>query len=90
MAAKEFNKPMYVTAESYKFVRAYPLNQRDIPSGAQRFVDLNPANAEVPCPGHFVNPLNDYTPPKFIRLLITDLGVLTPSVVSDELIKLYN
>jgi len=31
----------------------------------------------------------DYTPPQYITLLFTDLGVLTPSAVSDELIKLY-
>ena len=31
----------------------------------------------------------DYTPPSYISLLFTDLGVLTPSAVSDELIKLY-
>ena len=31
----------------------------------------------------------DYTPPELITLLFTDLGTLTPSAVSDELIKLY-
>ncbi|XP_065196803.1 translation initiation factor eIF2B subunit alpha-like [Sycon ciliatum] len=31
----------------------------------------------------------DYTPAEYITLLFTDLGVLTPSAVSDELIKLY-
>lgn len=31
----------------------------------------------------------DYTPPIYITLLFTDLGILTPSAVSDELIKLY-
>lgn len=31
----------------------------------------------------------DYTPPQFLTLLITNLGVLTPAAVSDELIKLY-
>ena len=35
------------------------------------------------------NPSCDYTPPAYITLLFTDLGVLTPSAVSDELIKLY-
>lgn len=35
------------------------------------------------------HPTVDYTPPSFITLLFTDLGVLTPSAVSDELIKLY-
>ncbi len=32
----------------------------------------------------------DFTPGKFITLLFTDLGVLTPSAVSDELIRLYS
>lgn len=36
-----------------------------------------------------VNPAVDFTPAKFITLLFTDLGVLTPSAVSDELIRLY-
>ena len=35
------------------------------------------------------NSLCDYTPAKYITLLLTDLGVLTPSAVSDELIRLY-
>ena len=34
-------------------------------------------------------PAVDYTPPEYITLLFTDLGVLTPSAVSDELIRLY-
>ena len=33
-------------------------------------------------------PSRDYTPPCYITLLFSDLGVLTPSAVSDELIKL--
>ena len=36
-----------------------------------------------------VTPTRDFTPPQFLTLLFTDLGVLTPSAVSDELIKLY-
>lgn len=36
-----------------------------------------------------VHPLVDYTPPSYLTLLFTDLGILTPSAVSDELIKLY-
>ena len=35
------------------------------------------------------NPPCDLTPASFITLLFTDLGVLTPSAVSDELIRLY-
>lgn len=32
----------------------------------------------------------DYTPPTYISLLFTDLGVMTPSGVSDELIRVYH
>jgi translation initiation factor eIF-2B subunit alpha len=35
------------------------------------------------------HPTIDYTPPSYITLLFTDVGVLTPSAVSDELIKMY-
>ena len=35
-----------------------------------------------------VNPSRDYTPPQATTLLFTDLGVLTPSAVSD-VIQLY-
>lgn len=35
------------------------------------------------------NPAVDFTQSKYISLLFTDLGVLTPSAVSDELIRLY-
>ena len=31
----------------------------------------------------------DYLPPEYITFLMTDLGVLAPPSVSDELIKLY-
>ncbi|KAL5110954.1 Translation initiation factor eIF-2B subunit alpha [Taenia crassiceps] len=34
-------------------------------------------------------PLIDYTNPIYITSLVTDLGIFTPSAVSDELIKLY-
>uniref|UniRef100_A0A7S3JRX8 Translation initiation factor eIF2B subunit alpha n=1 Tax=Aureoumbra lagunensis TaxID=44058 RepID=A0A7S3JRX8_9STRA len=35
------------------------------------------------------HPPVDYTPPEYIDLLFTDIGVLTPAAVSDELIRLY-
>ena len=37
----------------------------------------------------FDHTLIDYTPAEYITLLFTDLGVLTPAAVSDELIRLY-
>lgn len=87
--AKAANIPFYVVAESYKFVRCYPLNQADLPttvSAAVLFKTPALPEGEELEPNH---PSIDYTPPEYITLLFTDLGVLTPSGVSDELIKLY-
>lgn len=79
IVANAHKKPFYVAAESFKFMRSYPLNQRDlrnisIDSLAQSASDIT---------------THDYTPPSYITLLFTELGVLTPAAVSDELIKLY-
>ncbi|XP_046839997.1 translation initiation factor eIF-2B subunit alpha-like [Xenia sp. Carnegie-2017] len=81
IVAKSANKPFHVVAESYKFVRLYPLNQQDVPNKWKYSYTSNPKHED--------HPLVDYTPPSYINLLFTDLGVLTPSAVSDELIKLY-
>lgn len=106
--ARAHNKPFYVAAESYKFARLYPLNQRDLPvkKTTLDFVDTASWNATggqvgkkdaaagngkvaVPASVKIESPTCDYTPASFITLLFTDLGVLTPSAVSDELIRLY-
>ncbi len=83
--AKAFGKPFYVAAESYKFARLFPLTQRDLPveTKAVDFVQTLPEPVVVE------HPSRDYTPPHLITMLFTDLGVLTPSAVSDELIQLY-
>ncbi|KAH7720123.1 initiation factor 2 subunit family protein [Aphelenchoides avenae] len=85
LAAKAMNKPVYVLAESIKFVREYPLNQGDIPD---RF-KYRSSMLRAKQPLEQVHPLTDYTPPQFINLLVTDLGIFTPAAVGDELIKLY-
>ncbi|ORX89712.1 IF-2B-domain-containing protein [Basidiobolus meristosporus CBS 931.73] len=82
--AKAANKPFYVVAESFKFVRLYPLSQYDLPTDT--FSALEPTES---CNESIETPYVDYTPPEYITLLFTDLGVLTPSGVSDELIKLH-
>ncbi|XP_061553933.1 translation initiation factor eIF-2B subunit alpha isoform X2 [Phyllopteryx taeniolatus] len=83
--AKAHNKPFYVVAESFKFVRLYPLNQQDVPDKFKYKADTLKTHSNL----SEEHPLVDYTPPSLITLLFTDLGVLTPSAVSDELIKLY-
>lgn len=88
ICAKEMNKPVFVMAESIKFVKEYPLNQSDIPSefkystsALRRHEEDKDLSQE--------HPRVDYTPPQYIHLLFTDLGILTPAAVGDELIKLY-
>ncbi|XP_026330285.1 translation initiation factor eIF-2B subunit alpha [Hyposmocoma kahamanoa] len=85
MAALELKKPVYVLAESFKFSRVYPLNQQDIPVEFKYLSSVISSGKDL----SKEHPLVDYTPPSYITLLFTDIGILTPSAVSDELINLY-
>ena len=100
LVAKTHSKPVYVAAESHKFARLFPLSQADLgakpvalrPIPAEQLSGEAAAAAKSGLPGVDMatgNPASDLTPPALITLLFTDLGVLTPSAVSDELIKLY-
>ncbi|CAG9864122.1 unnamed protein product [Phyllotreta striolata] len=84
VCAKEMKKPFYVLTESFKFTRLFPLGQQDLPEEYKYTSDVRMNNNLTK-----MHPLVDYTPPSYITLLFTDLGILTPSAVSDELIKLY-
>lgn len=98
LIAKAHNKPFYVAAEAHKFVRLFPLSQNEAP---HKTIPLNPfpasqltgeaaiASVSLSKVQTQTNPSSDLTPPALISLLFTDLGILTPSAVSDELIKLY-
>lgn len=90
IVAQAMHKPFYVAVESYKFARLYPLSQRDVAdlsedSGNFLFSSLANNQGSV----SLQQPTIDFTPAEYITLLFTDLGVLTPAAVSDELIKLY-
>lgn len=95
--AKAAGKPFYVAAESYKFARMYPFSQADVPQNMANDVPLdfyavsNDTATKMDMPSNVAveNPPTDFTPSNYITLLFTDLGVLTPSAVSDELIRLY-
>ncbi|THU55605.1 hypothetical protein C4D60_Mb11t08340 [Musa balbisiana] len=75
----------WTTYLDYWFARLYPLDQKDLEPA------LRPIEFGVPIPAgvEIEKSARDYTPPQYLTLLFTDLGVLTPSVVSDELIQLY-
>lgn len=99
LLAKTLGKPFYVTAESYKFVRFYPLGSEDLagggPAGALRFEasegeDTSDGGKED---GRESKRLwedeVDLTPPELVTALITEEGVHSPSAVSEELIKMW-
>ncbi|PKY03669.1 translation initiation factor 2B, alpha subunit [Aspergillus campestris IBT 28561] len=104
LLAKAMGKPFYVVAESHKFVRVYPLGQYDLPI-EQRVIEfrtqediaeaekqrLAAKSSDVPAKpsSEYDCEVVDYTPPHLISALITDSGVLTPSAVSEELIKIW-
>ena len=90
LVASALNVPVYVVAESFKFVRHFPLSQNDVPQFrsveiTQELDKLSKENDAIRICSH----THDYTPPKYITLLFTDQGILTPAAVSDQLIKLY-
>ena len=63
--------------DSLKFLKIYPLDQVDVQQSLSKYII---EEDQVCC---------DYTPPEFITLLFTDIGILTPSAVSDELIQVF-
>ncbi|OLL22056.1 Translation initiation factor eIF-2B subunit alpha [Neolecta irregularis DAH-3] len=93
--ARTCHKPFYAAAESHKFIRLFPLSQYDLPTAhliLKFSTDYQSKDGSAPNPGSIDsldNPALDYTPPEYISGLITDLGVLTPSAVSEELIRRY-
>jgi len=97
IVAKALGKPFYVACQSYKFTRIYPLNQTEIPnndsneeeSTISSNTDISSLVQKYNDTLNIEQPPFDYTPPIYITLLFTDLGILTPAGVSDELIKLY-
>ncbi|KXS93591.1 hypothetical protein AC578_5007 [Pseudocercospora eumusae] len=101
--AQAAGKPFYVVCESHKFVRLYPLGQRDL-GIEQKVVDFRTSKgseesedegvvADLEPRGHGgewrIEEAVDYTPPGLISGIITESGVLLPSAVSEELIKIW-
>ncbi|OBR12557.1 initiation factor 2 subunit family protein [Colletotrichum higginsianum IMI 349063] len=81
--AKQAGLPFYVAAESHKFVRKVPLDQRDL-GFKQHVLDFRTDGASVQ-PEDAV----DYTPPDFISNLVTENGVKLPSYVFEQLLDIY-
>jgi len=89
IVAAAFSKPFYVAAESFKFTLFYPLGQGDLALKIRPNADDNSIKSSDTSSPKVEIHSHDYTPPSCLTLLFTELGVLTPSAVSDELIKVY-
>ncbi|KAL8826279.1 MAG: hypothetical protein Q9170_007467, partial [Blastenia crenularia] len=95
MLAKSEGKPLFVVAESHKFVRLYPLGQYDLPI-EQTVLDFREtddgdgkAREGEKKREQKGDEAVDFTPPHLITALVTEVGVHTPSAVSEELIKIW-
>ncbi|KFA60615.1 hypothetical protein S40285_07855, partial [Stachybotrys chlorohalonatus IBT 40285] len=81
--AHQANIPFYVAAETHKFVRKFPLDQRDI-GFKQQVLDFQTGKSSTQ-PKDAV----DYTPSQFITNLITENGVKLPGYVFEQLLDIY-
>lgn len=75
--------PFYVAAETHKFVRKFPLDQRDL-GFHQAMLDFTTHSTSKLPP----DPV-DYTPPELISNLITENGVHLPGYVFEQLLSIY-
>jgi translation initiation factor eIF-2B subunit alpha len=94
IVAHEFKKPLYIAAESFKFMRLYPLNQRDLPASKVQSTKFKFCKECSPEDHEYLTnnikvlvPSNDYTPPGYITLLFTELGILTPAALFRSIIE---
>jgi translation initiation factor eIF-2B subunit alpha len=83
ICAKEFGKPLYVFASSFKFYNWFPFTQNDIKNLIREYIKETSVNEddEVSC---------DFTPPNYITCFITDLGIMNAYGVSKELFKVFS
>ena len=87
LMSKIAHRSLYVVTEACKFVRYTPLDQYDVP---QRTALVFSTALEAEQNDGAVernNPKVDYTPPEYVTGLITDIGMLPPSGVSEELLR---
>ncbi|TPX32805.1 S-methyl-5-thioribose-1-phosphate isomerase [Synchytrium microbalum] len=84
LVAKQANVPFYVVAESSKFMKSFPLNQPEV--GMEKIM-VDEYDSYDPTSIEFRSPPIDYTPPEYITSLLTDLGIISTSRVSEEIVN---
>ena len=102
LTAKSVSIPLYVAAESYKFVRSFPLGYGEsdlarmgVKQNVLRFSTSGNGSggdsvekAQLGS-GSEAEDMVEITPPDLISALFTETGSMTPDAVSEELIKLW-
>lgn len=89
MCAQYYNKPVYVCAETHKFVDLFPLDQYRLPV-SQEIINFSEDDSPPERtsdkltlePNGFV----DYVPANLIKGFITEIGLLTPQEASEKVI----
>ncbi|KAI3628873.1 GCN3 [Malassezia furfur] len=95
--AKAACKPVFAAAESFKFLRMFPLSQYDVPLSHEMLPFPTKAEMEKHVEAQenmtpameALNPSFDYTLPELVTFIVSDIGILTPSGVSDALLAVY-
>lgn len=85
MCAKSLHKTVYVAAESFKFSKEIPLNNKGMPK--KYLHPMARRNALVDTTNE--HPIVDHTPPRFIDYILSDVGILGPNAVCDVVLDLY-
>ncbi|KAL7627450.1 translation initiation factor eIF-2B subunit alpha [Parahypoxylon ruwenzoriense] len=90
LLAKARKKDFFVAAEQHKFGKTFPLDQFDF-GFKQNIIDFHANTTQEGDNKDNEQPIADpvdYTPPGFITSFFTDIGVLTPTAVSKQIIDL--
>lgn len=89
--ANVHRKPVYCVCETFKFMRSFVLSQNDLQQ-YQRKLTFKPAGlTDSDSESHSIEcdaSEFDYTPARFVTLLLTEKGPMPPSAVTHELTKL--
>ena len=82
IVARAHKRPFYVTAQHHLFCRTHELHAETASE-----LGLPSLPGDVSAFQQQARPRRDATPAHLITLLFTDLGLLTPSAISDELLE---
>jgi translation initiation factor 2B subunit (eIF-2B alpha/beta/delta family) len=84
--ASVHRKPVYCVCETFKFMRKFVLSANDMAQFQRKFEDFTPFGAKGAVRAEARE--FDYTPGRFVALLLTERGPMPPSAVTHELTKL--